>query len=71
MSKRILVLSGTPKTQSFSTALADTYAESAQLNHEVRLFRITDMVFDPDLSEGYSQGQPLEPDLQDFQQALE
>lgn len=33
MTKHILVLSGTPKTHSFSTALADTYAESAQQQH--------------------------------------
>ncbi|MEM8533205.1 MAG: NAD(P)H-dependent oxidoreductase [Chloroflexota bacterium] len=71
MTKHILVLSGTPKAHSFSTALADTYADSAQQHHEVRSFHIADMVFDPDLSEGYSQDQPLEPDLQAFQQALE
>ena len=64
MAQRILVILGHPSTTSFCSALADTYSHSAKIaGHEVRVLRLGDLVFDPILHNGYSEIQPLEPDL--------
>jgi len=69
--KRILVLSGSPKGNSFSEQLAQSYAAGATQYHEVRVLKISEMRFNPDLSGGYAQSQDLEEDLVDFQAAIE
>ena len=64
MAQRILVILGHPSTASFCSALADAYSHSAKIaGHEVRVLRLGDLVFDPILHNGYSEIQPLEPDL--------
>jgi len=71
MAKRILVLSGSPKSSSFSEHLAESYASAASEYHEVRVLKISKMHFNPDLSAGYHQSQELEEDLIIFQAAIE
>ncbi|WP_445945649.1 NAD(P)H-dependent oxidoreductase [Shewanella sp.] len=70
MSKRVLVLVGNPKDKSFSNHLAKVYVNEAEKHCEVRLFRLYDMEFNPDLVLGYDDKQELEPCLVQFQQAL-
>ena len=65
MPKRILIIDGHPGKGTFSTSLAQAYAKGAQTEgHEVRWLVLRELQFDPILHEGYSQIQPLEPDLQ-------
>jgi len=70
MAKRILVLSGNPKAVSFSGQLAEAYKDAAQRGHEVRIHRVADMAFDPDLDAGYARDKHLEPDLAAFQDSV-
>lgn len=70
MSKRILILSANPKQHSFTHHLAECYAQSAKTKHDVVLLTLSDMVFNPDLSEGYAKILPMETSLQTFQKAL-
>jgi len=71
MSKRVLVLAANPKKQGFINFLAEEYAKSAELNHEVKLLKISDMQFDMDLTEGYEEECIIEDSLKSFQAALE
>jgi len=71
MGRRILVLSGNPKRNSFSEQLAETYAESAAKHHKVRIQKISEMNFDPNLNAGYGQRQALESDLLEFQASIQ
>lgn len=71
MKKNILVLSGSPKENSFSDQLASAYAEAAKGNHEVRVHRIAAMHFDPDLNTGYGAEKFVEPDLKAFQESVQ
>lgn len=67
-SKKILVLLGNPDAQSFSSSIADAYADNArEAGHEVDRVNINDMHFDPVLHKGYKEIQELEPDLVDMQ----
>lgn len=70
MKKRILVISGSPRTGSFSEQLASAYQQGAGSLHEVQLSYLSQMDFNPDLSHGYAKAQPLEPCLQEFQRQL-
>ena len=70
MSKKVLVLSANPKKDSFAGHLADSYVASASKNFDVQLFKLADMAFDPNLSEGFEDGQFLEKPLVLFQEAL-
>ncbi|QLG95604.1 NAD(P)H-dependent oxidoreductase [Pseudomonas yamanorum] len=64
MSQRILVILGHPSNTSFCSALTDAYIAAAKTaGHDVRLLRLADLSFDPILHNGYTQIQPLEPDL--------
>lgn len=71
MRKRVLVLAANPKKDSFTNYLAETYTRSALKGHEVQLLTVSDMDFNPDLSNGYSQEQPMEDSLKAFQESLE
>ncbi len=71
MSKRVLVLAANPRKDSFTRYLAETYARSAQKEHDVQLLSVSDMDFDLDLSSGYSDQQPMEDSLKEFQRSLE
>lgn len=61
---RIMIVVGHSQQNSFCEALGRAYCEGAEREgHDVRLFLLSRMQFDPVLREGYRQVQPLEPDL--------
>ena len=61
---RIVVIVGTPLQDSYCEAIGRAYQRGAESSgHEVRLFVLGDMNFEPVLREGYRHEQPLEPDL--------
>lgn len=67
--KNIFILVGNPDNNSFSNAIAEAYAKGARASgHDVKITRISDMVFDPILHKGYKTVQPLEVDLKKFQE---
>lgn len=68
--KRILLLDGNPKKNSFSTSLSSVYEVEAQKTGNIRRFNLSDMIFDPNLESGYNEAQVLEPCLSDFTQSL-
>jgi putative NADPH-quinone reductase len=69
--RKVLVILGHPRTDSFGGALADTYVTSAkQAGHDTREIRLGDLRFDPVLHQGYKGEQALEPDLQAAQADL-
>jgi len=62
--KKILVINGNPKIESFSKAMANSYAKAAKsAGWDVELFHIDGLDFDPNLHLGRDGEQPLEPDL--------
>ena len=62
--KRIALILGHPDSDSLCGALARRYALAAQqAGHELRLFELGSVPFDPVLRHGYAQVQPLEPGL--------
>lgn len=68
---QITIFIGNPKPRSFCQALGEAYRDGATAaGHEVRLFVLADMQFDPILHRGFDTAQPLEPDLQAAQAAL-
>ena len=67
--KKIFIFVGNPDKDTFSTALAESYARGARaMGHEVRMTHIADIRFDPILHKGYKVVQELEPDLVKFQE---
>jgi putative NADPH-quinone reductase len=57
---------------SYCEALGEAYRRGAEsAGHEVELFVLARMNFDPVLREGYRREQPLEPDLLVARQALQ
>jgi putative NADPH-quinone reductase len=71
MTKRILVVLGHPRRDSFCGAIADSYAEGAKAaGNEVQQIFLGDLSFDPVLRNGYSTIQELEPDLVAAQSAI-
>ncbi len=68
--KKILLLDGNPKKNSFSASLSAVYEAEAQKQGDIRRFDLSDMIFDPNLKSGYDEVQVLEPCLSDFTQAL-
>lgn len=70
--KKILVVQGNPRLDSFCGALADAYAhEAAQAGAEVKRLNLSELSFDPILREAYLRDTPLEPDLQRAQQWIQ
>lgn len=69
---RIVVILGHPKKgKTLNEALAEAYAAGAEeAGHEVRLFKLAHMQFDPILHEGFSTPQPLEPEIAEAQAAI-
>ena len=73
MEKHILVINGNPsrERETFSEALAKSYQDAAeQAGHQVRMFKLADMHFDPILHEGYHGHQAAETDLQQVQKSI-
>ena len=69
--RKIMIVVGHPVSNSLCQALAHHYRDGAQsAGHEVTLFSLADMNFDPILHYGYRREQPLEPDLQAAYTAL-
>lgn len=71
MKKRILIINGNNKSQSFCKAIADAYQDGAKEHHEIRRIDIRTLHFNPVLVEGYTQHkQELEEDLVKAQQDI-
>lgn len=69
--KRILLILGTPKHDSFCHAIAEAYSSGARgQGHVVRQLRLGELQFDPILREGFGQQQTLEPDLLEAQRQI-
>lgn len=69
--KRILMIFGTPKVDSFCHALGEAYTQGARAEgHVVRQLKLGELRFDPILHAGYDQNQPLEPDLLEAQRLI-
>lgn len=71
MSRSIVILLGHPDHDSLCGGLAERYQQAAlAAGHRVQLFRLGDIDFDPVLRHGYRQIQPLEPGLQQINDAI-
>jgi putative NADPH-quinone reductase len=71
MPKNIVVILGHPKSDSYCGAIADTYTQSAkETGHNVKLFKLGEVDFDPTLHAGYGKRQELEPGLKEIQEAI-
>ncbi len=70
--KRIVILLGHPDSgETHCGQLALLYEVTAQkAGHDVRIFKLGDMQFDPILHKGYKTIQELEPDLRNLQDAI-
>jgi len=69
--KRILMIFGTPKSNSLCQALGEAYAHGARSEgHVVRQLKLGEMTFDPVLRDGYDQSQTLEADLLEAQRQI-
>lgn len=62
---KIAIVVGHPQRQTLCEGLAEAYERGAKAaGHEVKLFALSRMQFDPILRDGFRREQPLEPDLQ-------
>ncbi len=62
--KNILVILGHPHKESLCGAMASAYVDAAKAaGADVRVLALADLQFDPVLHLGYTEIQPLEPDL--------
>lgn len=69
--RKVLVILGHPRSDSFGHAVAATYIEGArEAGHDTRLIELGQLRFDPVLHQGYKAEQALEPDLQAAQASL-
>jgi NAD(P)H dehydrogenase (quinone) len=70
-SKNVLIVLGHPSNTSYSAALADAYAQSAEAaGHTVRVLRLADVKFDAVLHGSNPHHQALEPDLLAAQESI-
>ena len=70
--RRVYIVVGHPRPGSFCAALADAYADGARAaGCDVRLMRLGEIPFNPDLHHGYAQRTDLEPALADAQRDIE
>ncbi|MCF7749767.1 NAD(P)H-dependent oxidoreductase [Bacillus subtilis subsp. subtilis] len=71
MPRSIVILLGHPDRDSLCGALAERYQQAAlRAGHHVQLFALGEIDFDPILRHGYRQIQPLEPALQQVNEAI-
>ena len=69
--RKIMIVVGHSERATFCTALGNAYKKGADAaGHEVQLFILSQMTFDPILHEGDRREQPLEPDLLAARKAL-
>ena len=69
MAARIFIWVGHPREASLSHGMADAYQTAAEAEGaEVRRMNLHDMVFDPDLTEGYHARKTLEPCLEEWRE---
>lgn len=69
--KKIVVLCGHPDSESFTKVILEHYQAAAEeAGHEVVVFNVNEMNFDPILHKGYKEIQYLEDDLLHFQDAI-
>lgn len=70
MTKKILVLDGNPKPNSYCHHLGDLYECEAREYFNIKRINLSSMEFNPSLDHGYDTVQALEPCLVDFQQSI-
>lgn len=71
MASRIFIFVGHPRASSLSHGMADAYQAAAEAGGaEVRRINLSDMDFDPDLTEGYHSRKTLEPCLENWRDDL-
>jgi len=71
MGKNITIILGHPDSASYCASIATAYEQAAiAAGHEVRLFKLGELDFDPILHQGYKVVQPLEPCLVEAQEAI-
>ncbi|RAR42573.1 NAD(P)H-dependent oxidoreductase [Paenibacillus sp. MDMC362] len=69
--KKVLIIQGNPIANSYGSRLAEVYARgAAESGAEVRELVLAELEFDLNLSGGYKDKQPLEPDLQKAQELI-
>ncbi|OHB18696.1 MAG: hypothetical protein A2854_05250 [Parcubacteria group bacterium RIFCSPHIGHO2_01_FULL_56_18] len=69
--RKIFILVGHSNLAGFTGELADAYEQAARAaGHEVKRLNIGELHFDPILHKGYSEIQPLEPDLLSVQENI-
>ena len=69
--KKVLIIDGHPNSKSFCAGLAQSYADKSKAaGHEIQLQNVRDLKFDPNMRQGYSSDQSLEPDLVDAQKKI-
>ena len=62
--RKVMIVVGHSQRATFCAALSDAYKKGADAaGHEVQVFTLSQMTFDPILHQGYRQVQTLEPDL--------
>ena len=65
MPAKLFIFVGHPRAQSLSHGMADAYQRGAESQGaEIRRMHLSDMQFDPDLTEGYHSRKTLEPCLE-------
>jgi NAD(P)H dehydrogenase (quinone) len=71
MTARIFLWVGHPRETSLSHGMADAYARGAQAHGaEIRRMHLSDMIFDPDLQDGYTSRKTLEPCLEEWRENI-
>ena len=71
MKKKILVILGHPYEKSLCNAVAESYAEGAkEAGADVKVLKIGNLKFNPNLEKGYHKIQKLEPDLKNAQKMI-
>lgn len=71
MARKIFLWVGHPRATSLSHAMADRYQQAAEAKGaEIRRMHLSDMDFDPDLTEGYTSRKTLEPCLEAWRENL-
>lgn len=71
MKKKITLILGHPDSESYCGAIASAYELAAKkAGHEIKIFRLGEIKFDPTLYKGYKHIQPLEPGIKEVQEAI-